>query len=88
MHDRLPGLCVRRQQTGSPAAQELAEARALARRNATCVHTVSAQEKFAGIFDAPSKTATASASSAGLVLNCAASTLYMVRPQTPISVQV
>lgn len=77
-----PGLCIRRQQTNPPAEQELAEARALARRNATCVHTVSAQEKFAGIFEAPSKSATASAFSAGLVLNCAASTLYMVRSKT------
>jgi len=68
----------------SPAArgrmQELAEARALAHRNAACVHVMSFQEKAAGIFEAPSRTATASASGAGLVLNCAASTLYMARP--------
>ena len=60
--------------------QELAEARALAHRNAACVHVMSFQEKAAGIFEAPSRTATASASGAGLVLNCAASTLYMARP--------
>jgi len=79
-HDRITTVAGPALPAARGRTQELAEARALAHRNAACVHVMSFQEKAAGIFEAPSRTATASASGAGLVLNCAASTLYMARP--------
>ena len=66
-----------------PGSLVAAHPQALSRRNAALVHTLHWAEVQAGIMEKPPAEEDAVATTLGLVLVCAASTLYMARDSPP-----